>query len=228
MKVRFAAAAKRCRTGHPIEMDQQSKPPASHGEDSGGSAKPPAKSTLSAIGRIQVMIDAAERSATEIAESAALLAKRASEIRIESEELISSLEETKADIQQQLSPAPAEASRQGRLLASAAQAESEAVEAAEENGLSAGARLLATQMSVAGSSGTRSRTGSATSSTSRSPNRCSMRFSARARRPASRLEAAEAGLRSHFRAERRWPWIAGLRGPEEIDERAAENAALGR
>lgn len=132
-------------------MDQQSKPPASH-DDSGGSAKLSARSSLSAIGRIQVMIDAAERSATEIAESAALLAKRASEIRIESEELIASLEETKADIQQQLSPAPAEASRQGRLLASAAQAESETVEAAEENGLSPGARLLATQMSVAGSS----------------------------------------------------------------------------
>ncbi len=131
-------------------MDQQSKPPASP-EEPGGSAKLPSKSSLSAIGRIQVMIDAAERSATEIAESAALLAKRASEIRIESEELISSLEETKADLQQQLSPAPAAASRQGRLLASASQASSDE-EGAEQNGLSAGARLLATQMSVAGSS----------------------------------------------------------------------------
>ena len=112
-------------------------------------AKTPAN--LSAIGRIQVMIDAAERSATEIAESAELLAKRASEIRIESEELISSLEETKSDIQQQLSPAPAAATRQGRLLASAEQPGPEEEQAAEENGLSAGARLLATQMSVAGS-----------------------------------------------------------------------------
>jgi hypothetical protein len=131
-------------------MDQQSQTPAGQGRSSKGPTPVSAQSSLSAIGRIQVMIDAAERSATEIAESAALLAKRASEIRIESEELISSLEETKADLQRQLSPALPEASRQGRLLA-AAQAEEEG-EAAEENGLSPGARLLATQMSVAGSS----------------------------------------------------------------------------
>ncbi len=98
-------------------MDEQSKSP----QSKGGAERPPvpgsAQSSLSAIGRIQVMIDAAERSATEIAESAALLAKRASEIRIESEELISSLEETKSEIQQQLSPAPPDATRQARTLA---------------------------------------------------------------------------------------------------------------
>ncbi len=130
-------------------MDEQLKPPASKGE-TGRPPKPvSAQSSLSAIGRIQVMIDAAERSATEIAESAALLAKRASEIRIESEELISSLEETKAEIQQQLPPAPPDATRQGRAMA---MAETGGGEEGEENGLSAGARLLATQMSVAGSS----------------------------------------------------------------------------
>ncbi|MGZ8665722.1 MAG: hypothetical protein ACXWZM_01275 [Solirubrobacterales bacterium] len=130
-------------------MDERPKPQASKGE----ADRPPkvgsAQSSLSAIGRIQVMIDAAERSATEIAESAALLAKRASEVRIESEELISSLEETKAEIQQQLSPAPPDATRQGRALA---MAKAGAEDDGEENGLSAGARLLATQMSVAGSS----------------------------------------------------------------------------
>jgi hypothetical protein len=130
-------------------MDERPTPPESKGE----AERPPipvsAQSSLSAIGRIQVMIDAAERSATEIAESAALLAKRASEMRIESEELISSLEETKAEIQQQLSPAPPDAARQGRALA---MAEAGVEDDAEENGLSAGARLLATQMSVAGSS----------------------------------------------------------------------------
>ncbi len=131
-------------------MDEQPKSPANQGGSSKGPTPVSAQSSLSAIGRIQVMIDAAERSATEIAESAALLAKRASEIRIESEELISSLEETKADIQQQVSPAPPDATRQGRLLAASEQSEGEPE--AEENGLSAGARLLATQMSVAGSS----------------------------------------------------------------------------
>ena len=132
-------------------MDQQSKPPAGHGEEAGAPSPASAKSSLSAIGRIQVMIDAAERSATEIAESAALLAKRASEIRIESEELISSLEETKAEIQQQLNQAFSPASRQGRAKPPPA-AEPESGEGAQENGLSPGARLLATQMSVAGSS----------------------------------------------------------------------------
>jgi hypothetical protein len=130
-------------------MDERPKPPESKGEAERPSIPVSAKSSLCAIGRIQVMIYAAERSATEIAESAALLAKRASEMRIESEELISSLEETKAEIQQQLSPAPPDAARQGRAMA---MAEAAAEGDAEENGLSAGARLLATQMSVAGSS----------------------------------------------------------------------------
>jgi hypothetical protein len=130
-------------------MDERSKNPPSKGHEERPPTPASAQSSLSAIGRIQVMIDAAERSATEIAESAALLAKRASEIRIESEELISSLEETKGEIQQQIGPAPPDATRQGRALA---MAEAAAGDDAEENGLSAGARLLATQMSVAGSS----------------------------------------------------------------------------
>ena len=161
------------------------------------------------------MIDAAERSATEIAESAALLAKRASEIRIESEELISSLEETKADIQQQIRPRPAEASRQGRLMAAAAQASSEAPKDGRgERPL--GRRPAVRHADVGCRQQPRRDREQAPQRVPYRRARVGARRDSRGSRdlPASRLEAAVAGLRSHFRAEAGWPWIAGLRGPE--------------
>ncbi len=133
-------------------MNQQPKPPADQGGRDKAAKPDSTESNLSAIGRIQVMIDAAERSATEIAESAALLTKRASEIRIESEELIASLEETKAELQQQIRGGSAALRGQDKSRPMASKPETEDTGDVEGNGLSAGARLLATQMSVAGSS----------------------------------------------------------------------------
>jgi hypothetical protein len=134
-------------------MDQQSKSPAGQGEPGKFSQLERRKSNLSAIGRLQVIIDAAERSATEIAESAALLAKRASEIRIESEELLASLEETRAEIENHLRGAPAGSHRQDQPQdkETDSKLDADGPGADDAAGLSDGARLLATQMSVAGS-----------------------------------------------------------------------------